>query len=293
MRAVVAFAIVVTGSSTVLAQGPGSGGAVPTAPGAPPTTSLPPPLPTVAGASAPTAAGPDPNLPSAGGLTAPGPMAPEQPPPAGETQAHLDASASEDSGRGLTWFWLDVDGGFQHVGLETFKADRASLTAGMVPTKASGGYVGAGLGLQLLYFRIGPRARVGFFDNWQMVSVGGEVGLRIPLGAFEPHLEFGGGYVSLGNLQEGGLAAVADKAEISGAYGRIGAGFDIFVGKVISVGPFASLDVMGLKRPGVSVSELDPGQANSLDEAQKTALALEGAGYGASVSIGGRLGLSF
>ncbi|MBM4360268.1 MAG: hypothetical protein FJ096_19350, partial [Deltaproteobacteria bacterium] len=255
----------------------------------------PPPAGYPPGAAPPTArAGAPPfvAVPSAGGLSAPPPLASPTPPPT-PTQTAIEESRDDDSGRGLTWIWLDAEGGFQHVGLETFDVDKSNLTAGLVPTEASGAFVGAGFGVQLLFLRLGPRARMGFFDNWNMISVGGEVGLRIPLGFLEPHLDLGGGYVALGNLSTGGLAAIADKASVSGGYGRVAGGLDIFLGKIVSIGPYASWEFMGLKRPGVSLSDLDPTKVSSLSDAQKTAAALDGAGYGSTVTVGARLGLNF
>ena len=232
-------------------------------------------------------------LPSAGGLTAPGPIPEEQAPAKNTTELELEESSEGDSGRGLSWFWIDVDGGFQHVGLETFSVNKSNLTAGLVKSEASGSYVGAGLGLQLMFLRIGPRARVGFFDDWQLFSVGGEVGLRLPLGFLEPHIDLGGGYVALGSMSGGGLAAISKNARVSGAYGRIGGGLDIFLGSVFSVGPFASWEFMGLTRPGVSLADLDPSAVTSLSEAENTAAAAEGSGYGSTVTVGARAGLSF
>ena len=253
----------------------------------------PPTYPPQAPAPAPAPPGsPDPNLPSAGGLVAPAPIPQQQASPETATQAELRESEQEDSGRGLSWLWIDADGGFQHVGLETFDVNTSNLTAGLVSSEASGSYVGAGLGLQLLFLRIGPRGRVGFFNDWQMFSVGGEAGLRIPLGFLEPHVDLGGGYVALGNLSNGGLSAIADKARVSGAYARIGGGLDIFLGKIFSIGPYASWEVMGLTRPGVSFADLDPTKVSTLNDAQKTAAAAEGSGYGSAVTVGARVGLS-
>jgi hypothetical protein len=231
-----------------------------------------------------------PNLPSTGGLTAPPPLEEEAADPRLQGAAPSEAA---DSGRGLTWFWLDAEGGFQHLGLETFDVDKSNLTAGLVPTEASGAFVGAGLGVQLLFLRIGPRGRIGFFDDWRMYSVGGEIGLRLPLGFLEPHAELGGGYVAFGSLADSPFDVLADKAQIHGGYGRVGGGLDFYLGKVFSLGPFASWEFMGLKRPGVALSDLDPSRVGSLSDAQKTAASLEGSGYGSSVSVGGRVGLNF
>lgn len=282
MRNLAAFALATLLAPSAWAQ----------AAGAPPT--LPPVAPQPSTAAMPSADAASPSsLPSAGGLTAPGPLSEAETRRSSPTERALEESAAEDSGRGLSWFWLDVDGGFQHVGLETFDVDKSNLTAGLVSSSASGSYVGAGLGLQLLFLRIGPRGRVGFFHDWQMFTIGGEVGLRIPLGILEPHVDLGGGYAALGNLTDGGLAAIAEKASVNGAYGRIGGGLDLFLGKVLSVGPFASWDVLALKRPGVSLADLDPSKVATLTDAQKTAAAAQGSGYGSSITVGARVGLAF
>jgi len=215
-------------------------------------------------------------------------------PPADGTQAKkdLDESEEDDAERGLTWFWIDAEGGFQHVGLETFEVDQSNLTAGFIPTEASGGFIGAGIGARLLFLTLGPRGRIGFYSDWQLLSVGGELGFRIPLGILEPHFELGGGYAALGNVG-GALSGVADSINIDGAYGRISGGLDFFIGSVLSIGGAASWEFMGLTRPGVSPSDLSQQQATDLDEAQQQALEAEGSGYGSAVSIGGKLGLHF
>jgi hypothetical protein len=248
----------------------------------------PPPSPPTA-PPPPAASTTAPDLPSAGGLTAPGPIPEEKRGKKSETQQKLDKSREKDSRRGLTWFWLNIEGGFQHMGLETFEVDKSNLTAALVPTEASGGYIGTGLGVSLFNLvRIGPRGRIGFFKNWQMFSVGGEVGFRIPLGMFEPHIDLGGGYVALGNLSDA-LAALKNRASIRGGYFRIGGGLDIFIGKVFSIGPSVSWELTGMARAAVT----DPDPALGLTADQKRALETKGSGYGSVVTIGLNTGVSF
>ncbi|MCA9622711.1 MAG: hypothetical protein KC731_27010, partial [Myxococcales bacterium] len=210
-----------------------------------------------------------------------------------ETEKRLDESEEDDAERGLSWFYVDVEGGYQHVGLETFEVDRSNLTGGLVPATADGGFVGVGLGAQLLWFTIGPRFRVGFFPNWQMFSIGGELGFRIPIGIFEPHFALGGGFVALGSLG-GALEANADAIDIAGPYGRVSGGLDFFLADVFSIGPVVSWEFMGLTRPGVPLSA-DAAAACESDPnaARDCALAAEGSGIGSAVSIGARVGLHF
>ena len=247
-----------------------------------PVPEPPPPDPTMAPEPAPG--------PSAGGLTAPAPIDPREERPVGETESELDRSKEEDSGRGLSWFYLDAEGGYQFVQLQTFEVDQHSLTAGLVPNEASGGFFGAGLGLQLFVMTIGPRFRAGFFPNWQIFSIGPELGFHFPIGFLEPHFELGGGYVALGSLA-GAVEGATDAIAIRGGYGRVSGGLDLYPLEVLSLGFGASWEFMGLTRPGVSPDDLDPEQQQSLNDAQRTALAAEGSSYGSAIHIYGKIGL--
>ncbi len=271
--------------------------------GALPQPSQTPPAPPGAAAppSTPPSAAPTPAPPSAGGLRAPAPMDPNIG-RGSDTRRHLDDSKNSDSGRGLTWFYLDVEGGFEHIGLETFSVDESNLTAGFTTEEASGGFVGAGLGLRLLYFTIGPRGRFAKFDKWNKLSLGGELGFRFPIGIVEPYLTVGGGYVAVGGLSadnqldalsQQDLTIVSDHIDIDGGYARIVAGLDLFPLDFLSIGVGASWDIMGLTRKGVSLQSLDPNTVKNLSDARKTALAADGSGWGSSLNLGARVGLHF
>ena len=187
--------------------------APPTAPVPYPPTPYPPTAP-----YPPTTPYPYPPAPTADGLTPPAPLDPSQTENPNPQEQELDKSEKDDTERGLKWFYIDAEGGFQHVGLETFEVDESQLTAGLVPTEANGGYVGVGLGLRLFVLTIGPRARVGFFEDWQLYNVGGELGFRFQVSIVEPHFELGGGYAALGSLGDA-LGGVPNAGNVTGAYG--------------------------------------------------------------------------
>jgi hypothetical protein len=218
-------------------------------------------------------------------------MDPSQEPPPSDTEKKLDESKEEDSERGLSWFYVDVEGGFQHVGLETFEVDEADLTAGFVDSSASGGFIGVGLGARIFVLTVGPRFRVGFFENWQMFSIGGELGLRFQLGIVEPYFNLGAGYTALGNFTAG-LDQLSDQINIRGVDARITGGLDVFVTKIFAIGFVASWEFLALTRPGVDLASLGAEQDN-IEEQRKQVLAAEGSGYGSAVSIGAKLGLHF
>jgi len=234
---------------------------------------------------------PPPPPPSAGGLTAPGPVDPSAQQP-GPTENDLDEAKEDDSERGLSWFYVEVEGGFQHIGLETFEVEEEQLTAGFVESEASGGYVGLGLGVHLVVVQLGPRLRLGFFPDYRVFSVGGEFGLRIPISFVEPTLTIGAGYTGLGTFTD---LSFDDDISIEGFDVRIAGGLDFFVHDNVSLGAGASWEFIGLTRPGVDVSKLSEAEKDeqNIDQAREDALAAEGSAYGSIISITARLGLHF
>jgi hypothetical protein len=172
-------------------------------------------------------------------------------PGARETEAKLDAAKAQDAGRRLEWVWIDAHGGFEQVGLVTLGGTQQQLTGGKVPTSASGGVVGAGVGVRLLYLTLLVRGRIGVSAIGQLYRVGLEAGFHVPLGRVEPHVELGGGYAALGGLP----AMLA----IQGGYGRLGAGLDYFVAPVFSIGADVSAEILGTHRSAAASVAGDAG----------------------------------
>jgi hypothetical protein len=227
----------------------------------------------------------------AGGLAPPPPMGTT--PPNGEVARELDRAKEEDAGRGLTWVWIEVEGGYEHVGLSTFESDEQALTAGFVESTGDGAVVGAGLGVKLLFLTLGARGRAGFFEAFQLMSLGGEVGARIPLGNLEPRFAVGAGWAGLGSLT-GTLQGAADAMSVRGYYARASGGLDYFVTPTFSIGASASWELLGLTRPGLGVAEIATLQETSdAASTRATALAAEGSSYGSAIAITGALGLHF
>ncbi|MEZ4297300.1 MAG: hypothetical protein R3B70_20215 [Polyangiaceae bacterium] len=217
------------------------------------------------------------------------------PPPPTKTEKELDDAKKKDSGRGLEWFWINAEGGFSYVDMRTFVGNE-DFTFGFIPTQATGGQVGAALGVRLIFITLGARGRIGFFDPWQMFTVGGELGFHIPLGRVEPHIELGGGYAALGSVN-GLVQGASDAISISGGYARVSGGVDVYITPIFSVGVLASGDFLALVRPGLSLDQIqsikdDP----SITDAQRLAadgLGLEGSSYGTAIGATAVLGLHF
>ncbi len=175
-----------------------------------------------------------------------------------------------------------------HVTAATL-ALRPLVEAGLIETTGSGGVIGGGIGAQIFFFTIGVRGRMGFFKPWQVGRVGPEIGIRFPLGSFEPHVDLGGGYAALASFDPTVPTAVA----IRGGYARANAGLDFYPVKVLSLGAEASFDFLGLTRPALTAAEVAAArtQNNSITDAQGTLLATKGAGFGASFALVGVIGI--
>jgi hypothetical protein len=220
----------------------------------------------------------------------PTPLTPEQL----RTVQRLELAKREDSGRGLDVVWLDVEGGFEQLGLQTFNGGDQSFVGGLVKTSASGGAVGAGAGVRFLYLTLLLRARIGVFDVGQLYRVGPEVGFHVPLGRVEPHVALGLGYAAVGGLQDvvGGVAA-GDIA-LRGFYTRLTAGLDYYPTPVFSVGAALSTDLLVLVRPALSSAEIQG--FSGLSAAQKASASLltaTGTGVGGTLGVTAVAGLHF
>lgn len=214
---------------------------------------------------------------------------------AAATEADLEKAEQEDSGRGLEFFYLNVEGGFAQIGLQTFKANNI-VDAGTSKTTDSGYLLGAGLGLRLVFITIGPRFRLNRFSEYDMWTLNAELGIHIPLGNFEPYFTFGGGYASIGGFDSGNLSSAinSDDVQITGYNVRAGAGFDLYLSPSFSIGANLTGELLGLTRPGVSINAAAGGQTGgTAADAQAKVLAADGSSVGTALGLTGVMGLHF
>lgn len=233
---------------------------------------------------------------NAGGLSPPPPLAtvaastePAEP----DIVDDLDDAKASDAERGLSWFWLEAQGGYQFAGLVQLDGEANDLTGGLFATEGHGGVASFGLGAQLIFMTIGVRGRIGVFPEWQMGSFGGELGLKLPLGVVEPRFDLGGGYAVLANLD----GALGDAFDLNGFYVRAGAGVDFYPVELLSLGIHATWEVTGFTRSAIRGEQLDALSADPtvgpLSDAQRTTLGQSASGYGAAAAAMGTIGLHF
>jgi hypothetical protein len=222
---------------------------------------------------------------SSGGLAPPPAIEPPAPVSASATEAELDQADKQDAGRGLEFFWFNVEGGAQYLGLQTFRANDL-VDADVVSTNEVGPLFGAGVGVRLIVFTLGARFRLGSFQAWQLWTLNAELGMKIPLGAFEPYFVFGGGYASLGKFEGDALGDAG--VSVRGFNVRGGFGLDYYVADTFSIGGNLSGDLLFLTRPKVDASKLE-----GEDGLEAEIYARDGSGIGAAGTLTVVAGLHF
>lgn len=178
--------------------------------------------------------------PGAGGLVPP--PAPEATEPA--TTQQLVLAEQDDSGRGLSFFWVAPTVGFRGVHL----VDDSIFEGTTVPKDSVGLAIGGAAGVRLLYFTGGVDFRYGLLSEWDAWLLNLQFGIRIPLGNLEPYVDLGGGFTSI--VVSGSESTVTP--EVLGGNVRIGGGVDYFVTDVFSVGARLSAELWILSRGGVA-----------------------------------------
>ena len=227
---------------------------------------------------------------SSGGLAPPPAIEEAKPYDASTTEAELDQADRKDAGRGLEFFWANVEGGVQHLGLQTFKANDL-VDAEILATTQTGPLFGVGMGVRLIFLTLGARFRLGSFEDWQLWTLNAELGFRIPLGALEPYFVFAGGYASLGKF-DGGNTFNSDDVRVRGFNLRGGVGLDYYLANNFSIGGNLSGDFLFLSRPGVDITEV-PDEESTPEEARAQLYAQDGSGIGGGVTFTLVAGLHF
>jgi hypothetical protein len=246
----------------------------------------------VAGAQSPQPA-PYPSAPSPYTPTTPPPLEtgglrpPSSPPPTpaqSETIQQLERAEKEDAGRGLSFFWVDVEGGYEYVALQAFHAD-SLLDDRLLADDGSGLMLGVGAGVRLIFVTLGARFRLGHFSDWDLWTLGGEVGLHLPVGSLETSFTAGAGYAALArpSVDDAPPGFDADAIDVSGLDTRLGANLDYYVNPLLSFGVRGSFEALFLWRAAASGPSV-PGAELYADDGQ---------GIGRGVTLGATAGLHF
>jgi|GEM_PF-484743 len=225
-----------------------------------------------------------------GQLEAGGLLAPEAMPEGGEARNQVEISLDEaekrDAGRGLQFAYLNGEFGYQNLGLRTLSSK--GLLADSADANGQGFMFSVGAGVRVLYFTLGGRFRRGRTQDFGFWSLGAELGLRVPIGSFEPYglLELGYAGVFSMSYSSLGLSASGNLQGMGGMNTRVGGGFDYYFSDSFSMGAQMSGQLLFLKRPASEGEPLCSGEQDCpYDES--------GSGIGAGMTVSAIVGLHF
>lgn len=138
----------------------------------------------------------------------------------------------EDDGRDVDFLWIEPFFGYSYVDLVMFSQENFLPS---VERLSGGGFVGGlAAGMRMSFIMFGGRGTLASYNGFDLWTLGGEIHLRIPLGALEPYARvgFGYGWVGQANYDE-------PEASTSDVYGLVvdaAAGLDIYLDKVFAIG---------------------------------------------------------
>jgi hypothetical protein len=244
-----------------------------------------PPGPAYPSAPYPYAA-PTPTPLEAGGLRPPSSTTPSPAASESETLRQLERAEHEDAGRGLEFFWVDVEGGYEYLSLQGFRSN-ALLDGDAVADAGSGYALGVGAGVRLIFVTLGGRFRLARASDWDLYTLDAEVGLHLPFGALEPSFTFAAGYAALGSPSaEGSSGFDAGLVDVSGVNARLGANLDYYVNPLLSFGARGSFEALALWRGGAE-------QPAAVPAGTAATYARDGDGVGFGLTLSAALGLHF
>lgn len=138
----------------------------------------------------------------------------------------------EDDGRSVDFLWIEPFFGYSYVDLVMFSQENFLPS---VERLSGGGFIGGlAAGMRMSFIMFGGRGTLASYNGFDLWTLGGEIHLRIPLGALEPYARVGFGYGWVGQANYD-----RPEASTSDVYGLVvdaAAGLDIYLDKVFAIG---------------------------------------------------------
>ncbi len=195
---------------------------------------------------------------------------------------------------GDEWLWIDARGGYQFVDLLTFENGHEVYDNSLLGESTGGPAASFGVGARLVFVTLGPRLRfarmIAGERDFSLWSLDAELGFRVPLGRFEPHLTLAGGYSGAGDLEDV-LDDIGKTYSASGLNVRTGLGLDVFVTEMVSLGADVSGEVLMLSRKDVPLNEVFAAYGDQ--SIRQEVREVDGTSTGASVTVLAGVGLHF
>lgn len=178
--------------------------------------------------------------------------APPPPPPREE----------DDDGRSADLLWIEGAFGYSYVDLVQF--DNSNFLPNVERLKGSGWSAAAAAGIRLSFLMIGGRATLSSYEGFDLWTLGGEIHLRIPIGALEPYARIGVGY---GFVGQANYDTPADsEVDVFGLVLDGGAGLDIYLDKIVAIGVGMDAAFLNLSRQRVDMDGCMGSMTCTIDE---------------------------
>ena len=197
---------------------------------------------------------------------------PVPPPSAGERTAataptpdHARSNEPEDNGRSTDFLFIQPEFGYAYVNL-TALSSTGRVVPGLQTVQQSGYSGGLTVGFRSWIFALAAHGTIARFISGMPVVLPGvpvmqnqdfDIGqlmvegqVRIPLPVIEPYARIGLGYAWIGAFQLNQMY-MASTSEIHGFTGQVGAGLDVWLGKLFTIGAGADVGLTNLRRGGV------------------------------------------
>jgi hypothetical protein len=237
---------------------------------------------------------------SAQDLQPPAPEGAENPDNAAPLPPVKPVEESGDSGLGLEWVYITAGGGGAYTNMSSLSASNLQVQQ----STSTGGEFDVGAGVRLFFLSVGVRARdlqLSAFNLWELDA---EAALHMRIWHIDPYFGARGGYVTVGGLNSGSVAAAMSAgtnttSDVNVHGFNVGPmfGIDVYFSSLFSVGAEVNAEFLILERPPVAIpSTVQMAQQASgvtLTPQQQALYNQSGSSVGLGVVGGAHLGIHF
>lgn len=255
----------------------------------PPPGDPPPPGGQPAGTTSQAAPPPAPQTQPPPAQPAPAPAPAAQPAPAPQPTVVVVREEGggdrerEDEGRDDV-LYLELLGGYSYVDLAQFSQN--NFYPSIDRFQGSGYFGGAALGFRFAIFRLGARATIAKYADFDLGTATAELQLRLPIPGLEPFARVGVGYGWVGAADYSTPAE--SETSVYGLVVDVGGGLDLYLSKSVSIG--AGIDAVFLN---LTRQRVDMGCTGTDCMVEDVDLQEDGDAVGLQMRAHGHLGLHF
>jgi hypothetical protein len=182
----------------------------------------------------------------------------------------------EDDGRDVDYLFIQAEGGLSYADL-TALSSSGRLLPSLTGFSGTGWGGGADVGFRSGFFALAAHGYIARFDGQAPNTMGVgpatvttfsrqqfdlgqvmlEAQLRLHIPVIEPYVRVGFGYAWMGNFQLNSMYQQST-SNVSGWTGKVGAGLDVWLGRLFTVGAGIDFTLLNLRRGGVMTNSTCP-----------------------------------